>query len=71
MLERLSYQGLFVGLINLDLIYLVKHLPQANQKVVASDYAVAAGGPATNAAVTFSQLGNQGAVLGVLGAHPI
>ncbi|MCG8365101.1 MAG: sugar kinase [Pseudanabaenales cyanobacterium] len=71
MLERPSYQGLFVGLINLDLIYLVKHLPQANQKVVASDYAVAAGGPATNAAVTFSQLGNQGAVLGVLGAHPI
>ena len=71
MLKRPPYQGLFVGLINLDLIYLAKHLPRENQKIVASDYTVAAGGPATNAAVTFSHLGNQGAVLGVLGAHPI
>ena len=71
MLESPSYQGLFVGLISLDLIYLVKHLPQENQKITASDYTVAAGGPATNAAVTFGHLGNQGAVLGVLGAHPI
>lgn len=71
MLKRSPYQGLFVGLISLDVIYLVKHLPQANQKMVASDYTVAAGGPAANAAVTFSYLGNQGAVLGVLGAHPV
>ena len=71
MLKRPPYQGLFVGLISLDVIYLVKHLPRENQKMVASNYTVAAGGPATNAAVTFNYLGNQGAVLGVLGAHPV
>lgn len=63
--------ALFVGLITLDLIYLATSAPQNNQKLVASDYTVAAGGPATNAAVTFSYLGNQAKVLGVLGTHPM
>ncbi|MFM9159733.1 MAG: PfkB family carbohydrate kinase, partial [Dolichospermum sp.] len=63
--------GLFVGLITLDLIYLADSPPQNNQKLVATDYTVAAGGPATNAAVTFSHLGNQTTVLGVLGSHQI
>ena len=71
MLKRPPYQGLFVGLISLDLIYSVKHFPRENQKIVASDYTAAAGGPATNAAVAFSHLGNQGVVLGVLGSHPV
>jgi sugar/nucleoside kinase (ribokinase family) len=62
---------LFIGLITLDLIYLAESAPQTNQKLVASDYTVAAGGPATNAAVTFSYLGNQATVLGVLGSHPM
>jgi len=63
--------GLFVGLVTLDLVYLAASAPSNNQKVVASDYTVAAGGPATNAAVTFSHLGNQARLLGVVGAHPI
>jgi sugar/nucleoside kinase (ribokinase family) len=63
--------ALFVGLITLDLIYLADSPPQNNQKLVATDYTVAAGGPATNAAVTFSHLGNQATVLGVLGSHPM
>lgn len=63
--------GLFVGLITLDFIYLADSPPQNNQKLVATDYTVAAGGPATNAAVTFSHLGNQATVLGVLGSHQI
>jgi sugar/nucleoside kinase (ribokinase family) len=63
--------GLFVGLVTLDLVYLALSAPSNNQKVVASDYTVAAGGPATNAAVTFSYLGNQGTLLGVVGTHPI
>jgi len=63
--------GLFVGLVTLDLVYLALSAPSNNQKVVASDYTVAAGGPATNAAVTFSHLGNQARLLGVVGAHPI
>lgn len=63
--------GLFVGMVTLDLIYLSPKLPDHNQKIVASDYTVAAGGPATNAAVTFSYLGNQATILGVVGTHPI
>jgi sugar/nucleoside kinase (ribokinase family) len=64
-------QGLFVGMVTLDLVYLSAKLPGNNQKVVASDYTVAAGGPATNAAVTFSYLGNHAIILGVVGTHPI
>ncbi|WP_017316127.1 sugar kinase [Mastigocladopsis repens] len=63
--------GLFVGLVTLDLIYLAQSPPQNNQKIVASDYTLAAGGPATNAAVSFSHLGNQATVLGIVGSHPM
>ncbi len=63
--------GLFVGLITLDLVYLTATYPDKNQKVVAADYAVTAGGPATNAAVTFSYFGNQTTILCGLGNHPI
>ena len=63
--------ALFVGLITLDFIYLADAPPQNNQKIVATDYTVAAGGPATNAAVTFSHLGNKATILGVLGSHPM
>jgi sugar/nucleoside kinase (ribokinase family) len=63
--------ALFVGLITLDFIYLADSPPQNNQKLVATDYTVAAGGPATNAAVTFSHLGNKATILGVLGSHPM
>jgi sugar/nucleoside kinase (ribokinase family) len=63
--------ALFVGLITLDFIYLADAPPQNNQKLVATDYTLAAGGPATNAAVTFSHLGNKATILGVLGSHPM
>ena len=66
-----TYHGLFVGLVTLDLVYLATAAPSNNQKIVASDYVVAAGGPSTNAAVTFSHLGNQAKLLGVVGAHPM
>ncbi|BAZ12246.1 putative sugar kinase [Calothrix sp. NIES-4071] len=66
-----QYYGLFVGLITLDLIYLASSPPQNNQKLVALDYTVAAGGPATNAAVAFSHLGGKVELLGVLGSHPM
>lgn len=64
-------KGLFVGLMTLDLIYLIQDFPSKNQKIVASDYTVAAGGPATNAAVTFQVLGNQSTLMGGLGTHPL
>ncbi|MFB2879881.1 sugar kinase [Floridanema aerugineum] len=64
-------QGLFVGLVTLDLVYLTTNPPGINQKIVALDYTVSAGGPATNAAVTFSYWENRAKILGVVGQHPI
>lgn len=66
-----GYRGLFVGLSTLDLVYLVTAPPQPNQKIVALDSTIAAGGPATNAAVTFAHLGNHATILASLGQHPI
>jgi sugar/nucleoside kinase (ribokinase family) len=60
-----------VGLTTLDLIYAVEALPHANQKIVASATVMSPGGPATNAAVTFSHLGNSATLLSVVGKHPI
>lgn len=63
--------GVFVGLTTLDLIYRAESLPQPNQKVVASDYLVSAGGPATNAAVAFSYLAGSARVVSAVGSHPL
>ncbi|MCC3499217.1 MAG: sugar kinase [Microcoleus sp. PH2017_15_JOR_U_A] len=63
--------GLFLGLATLDLIYLASKPPGENQKVVAVDSTIAAGGPATNAAVAFSGLGNAAVLAGVFGTHAI
>lgn len=64
-------RGLFVGLVTLDFLYLTSDFPDRNQKIVALDYTMAAGGPATNAAVAFSHLGNVAVLLSVLGCHPM
>ncbi|MGK7931738.1 MAG: sugar kinase [Microcystaceae cyanobacterium] len=64
-------KGLFVGLATLDCIYLVEQFPSQNQKIVALDHCISAGGPAANAAITFQAWGNQGQWLGNLGNHPI
>jgi sugar/nucleoside kinase (ribokinase family) len=61
--------GLFVGLVTLDLIYLTATLPNPNQKLVALDYSLAAGGPATNAAIAFQHLSNSARLMGVIGCH--
>ncbi|MEB3341284.1 sugar kinase [Okeania sp.] len=63
--------GLFIGLITLDLTYMTTNYPEKNQKVVANNYTITAGGPATNAAVTFSYFNNQTTLLCGLGNHPI
>jgi sugar/nucleoside kinase (ribokinase family) len=62
--------GLFVGLTTLDLIYGVSRLPQSNEKQVATALEIAAGGPATNAAVTFRHLGNASKLMSAIGQHP-
>jgi sugar/nucleoside kinase (ribokinase family) len=64
-------QGLFIGLVTLDIIYLAAGVPTNNQKIVASDSIINTGGPATNAAIAFSYLGNHSTLLGAVGRHPL
>lgn len=68
--EQLT-KGLFVGLTSLDVEYLADDPPARNQKLVARDYAIASGGPATNAAVAFAACGNRSTVAASLGTHLI
>ena len=58
-------------MVTLDLIYLVEQMPDRNQKIAALSSTIAAGGPATNAAVAFGHLGNNATLLGAVGAHPV
>ena len=49
--------ALFAGLTTLDVVHLVERLPHSNEKLASADFLVAAGGPATNAAVAFARCG--------------
>ena len=51
----------------MDVVHQVDAAPAVNQKVTASAQAIAAGGPATNAAVTFSALGGEAVLVTALG----
>ncbi|MEB3292405.1 MAG: PfkB family carbohydrate kinase, partial [Synechococcales bacterium] len=63
--------ALFVGLTTLDLIYLAEGPPIANQKKVALDAIICTGGPATNAAIAFAQLGGSARLVSAVGQHPL
>jgi sugar/nucleoside kinase (ribokinase family) len=69
--SRAEPRALFVGLCTFDLIQSVSHVPAANEKVTALRQTVAAGGPATNAAVAFTHLGGHAALLTGVGRHPL
>ena len=64
------WAGLFVGLVTLDVVQRVDRVPGPNDKVVASSLDVAAGGPATNAAVAFAALGGRSTLLTAVGVGP-
>src|SRR4051812_30303169 len=64
-------RGLFAGLCTLDIVQLVDHVPGDDEKVTARRQTVAAGGPATNAAVTFAHLGGRATLLSAVGGHPL
>ncbi|MDO5747588.1 MAG: PfkB family carbohydrate kinase [Actinomycetaceae bacterium] len=61
-----SHNALFAGLITVDIIHRVKSFPQANHKIQADEQEISAGGPATNAAVTYAALSRIAAQQGVL-----
>ncbi|MFI5842475.1 PfkB family carbohydrate kinase [Catenuloplanes sp. NPDC051500] len=64
-------RAIFVGLCTLDVIQLVSRPPGGNEKVVALRQTVAAGGPATNAAVTCAHLGGDATLVTAVGRHPL
>ena len=61
----------FIGLTTWDLLYVVEHMPSNDEKIVALDAAMNAGGPATNAAVTFAALGGQPLLVSPVGSGPL
>jgi sugar/nucleoside kinase (ribokinase family) len=60
-----------VGLCTVDLVQRVPELPAPGEKVQSTSVEVAAGGPATNAAVAVAALGGRARLSTVLGAHPL
>lgn len=63
--------GVFVGLATVDLIHRVNQRPGPNEKVEANRADIAAGGPATGAAVTFAGLQGDAVLLTALGQGPL
>lgn len=63
--------GLFAGLVVVDVIQLVEAPPGPDEKIVAHDQAVAAGGPACNAAVAFAALGGSAELAAPVGGGPL
>ncbi|MFI5493922.1 PfkB family carbohydrate kinase [Actinoplanes sp. NPDC051859] len=61
----------FVGLSTVDLVQRVDRLPGLDEKAEAVSAEVAAGGPATNAAVTAAALGAEVTLVTAVGAHPL
>ncbi len=63
--------GVFVGLLTLDVEYLVEAPPSRDEKTVARRQLVAAGGPATGAAKTFAALGGRATLATAVGGGPL
>ncbi|MFV0284936.1 MAG: PfkB family carbohydrate kinase [Demequina sp.] len=59
------------GLTTLDVAHLVDGVPPSNRKVASHDFFVAAGGPATNAAVTAARLAGAATLVTALPSHPL
>ena len=55
-MDNESMNGLFAGLTTLDVIHALDHVPDPTVKVTSTDHVMAAGGPATNAAIAFAAL---------------
>ncbi len=61
-------KGLFVGLCGMDVVFYENQpLPPEDAKMKVNDVRVCIGGPAANAAITFSMLGGQSTVISYIG----
>ena len=54
--DNVPMTALFAGLTTLDILHRLDHVPDPSLKVTSTDFTMAAGGPATNAAVTYAAL---------------
>ncbi len=63
--------GVFVGLATVDIIYTVEKIPGRDEKISVPGQQISAGGPATNAAVTFAFLGGRAELVTAVGSHPV
>lgn len=63
--------GAFVGLSTIDLVYEVDDFPVVDSKITARSQTTYAGGPATNAAITFRHLGGEATLVSAIGRHPL
>lgn len=52
-----SIKGLFVGITSLDYVFYSDNNPAPDSKIITKEYERYVGGPATNAAITYSLLG--------------
>lgn len=65
-------KGLFVGLCGLDVVFYEQgKFPVEDTKMKCSDVRACIGGPAANAAITFSMLGGKSTVASYIGSSPI
>ena len=61
--------GLFFGLITIDLHFFSDHFPEENSKTKAKRFDSYIGGPATNAAITFKHLGGTSKLVTAVGQN--
>lgn len=62
--------GLFWGLLTIDLHFFTDQYPEENSKVKAKGFQSYTGGPATNAAITYSHLGGAAKLVTSIGKNP-
>lgn len=62
-------KGLFLGLLTIDLQFIVENYPPLNTKVKAKEFEINVGGPATNAAVTYANLGGKAGLITAIGKN--
>lgn len=62
--------GFFVGMTTLDYVYYTPQLPMANTKIRTEMYRRYIGGPAANAAITYSLLGGDAYLYTCIGSSP-
>ncbi len=60
-------RGLFIGLTTIDIIYPLQSFPEEDSKIYSDRQLLYLGGPATNAAITFSALHGEATLISLVG----